>query len=191
MPNWVIMPTGYLDHYNTTNSWVVGSAMLSESTDGIRQATLWPYTGNDGIYRCPSDKSLWPYGNRRAPRPFNVALSAALNGGLDGENGRALDPVVVERLAELRRPVGVFTFIDEEEVSMTSGAFFFGPNQTNFWATIPGCRDKGCGANVAFADGHVSFKKWQWLGRTRTGLRTYVQNQLDRADLAWLMGAVP
>jgi prepilin-type N-terminal cleavage/methylation domain-containing protein/prepilin-type processing-associated H-X9-DG protein len=194
VPNWVIAPSwpmDYRDNCGTTNAWVCGSAILTDSTDGIRRGALWPYTQSTGLYRCPSDKSLWGYGARRAARPFNVALSTAMNGGYNGENGRALHPVVVETPAELRRPGSVFTFLDEEEASMTSGAFFVDPDQTGHWLMIPGYRDKGCGANVAFADGHVSFKKWQSLGRTRTGPETPVQNALDRADLAWVVNALP
>ena len=194
VPNWVIMPSwpmDYRDNYSTTNSWVCGSAMLTDSTDGIRRGALWPYTQSTGPYRCPSDKSLWRYGAQRASRPFNVALSVAMNGGYNGDNGRALHPVVVETLAELRRPGSVFTFLDEEEASMTSGAFFVDPDQTGRWWVVPGYRDKGCGANVAFADGHVNFRKWQYLGRTRVGPDTPVRNELDRADLAWIGNALP
>jgi prepilin-type processing-associated H-X9-DG protein len=194
VPNWTMFPTWpreYRDSYSTSNAWVAGSAMSSDSTDGIRRGALWRFTENADIYRCPSDKTRWPYATRQSPRPFNVALSTAMNGGFNGDNGRSLHPVVVETLTEIRRPGSVFTFMDEEEVSMTSGAFFVHPDQTGFWYMIPGCRDRGCGANMAFADGHVSFKKWQYLGRTRTGPATYVQNELDRADLAWVMSVFP
>jgi prepilin-type processing-associated H-X9-DG protein len=194
VPNWTMFPswpTDYRDSYSTTNAWVTGSAMLSDSTDGIRRGALWRFTENADIYRCPSDKTRWPYATRRSPRPFNVALSTVMNSGYNGDNGRSLHPLVVETLAELRRPGSVFTFMDEEEVSMTSGAFFVEPDQTGFWWMIPGYRDKGCGANMAFADGHVGFKKWQYLGRTRTGPTTFVQNELDRADLAWVMSVCP
>jgi prepilin-type processing-associated H-X9-DG protein len=81
--------------------------------------------------------------------------------------------------------------MDEEAASMTSGAFFVPADQTDFWWMVPDCRDKGCGVKVAFADGHVSFKKWQYLGRTRKGPETPVRNQQDRADLAWVVSALP
>jgi prepilin-type N-terminal cleavage/methylation domain-containing protein/prepilin-type processing-associated H-X9-DG protein len=194
VPNWTMFPswpTDYRDSYSTTNAWVAGSAMKSDSTDWIRQGALWPYTQSAGLYRCPSDKSLWRYGDRRASRPFNVALSSAMNGGFNGANGRAMHPAVVETLAELRRPGSVFTFMDEEEASMASGAFFVPPDQTGIWYMIPGYRDRGCGANLAFADGHAGFKKWQYLGRTRTGPETPVRNEQDRADLAWIVSALP
>ena len=56
-----------------------------------------------------------------------------MNGGYNGANGKALDSTVVEKLAEIRRPGSVFTFMDEEEASMTSGAFFVPTNQSNIW----------------------------------------------------------
>jgi prepilin-type N-terminal cleavage/methylation domain-containing protein/prepilin-type processing-associated H-X9-DG protein len=187
VPNWTMFPswpTDYRDSYSTTNSWVAGSAMKSDSADGIRGGALSRDTASVGIYRCPSDKSLWSYADRRATRPFDVALSVAMNGGFNGDNGKALHPMVVEKLAEIRRPGSVFTFIDEEEASMASGAFFVPTDQSNIWWMIPGYRDKGCGANVAFADGHASFHKWKYLRRTRTGPETPVRNEQDRADLA-------
>ena len=168
-----------------------GSAFADGSTAGIRQGALWPYTQSEGVYRCPADKSLWLYGGRRVPRPFNVALSVGMNGGLNADTGPRLDPAIVVTLAEVRRPTSVFTFMDKEEESMTSGAFIVQPGQTGYWLTIPGERDRGHGANVAFADGHVAFKKWQFLGRKRTEFQTPVRNQLDRADLTWILDALP
>ena len=194
VPNWHMAsyPADYRDAYTTTNSWVSGSAYTSATTDAIRRGALWPYSQNVGLYRCPSDRSEWPYGTERAKRPFNLALSGAMNGGFNGDNGRAMHPIVVERLTELRRPASAFTFIDEEAASVTSGEFFvyFRPDLRCWW-NIPGARDRAGSANVAFADGHADFHKWLYPGRTRTGPDTPVRNQPDRADLAWLQNALP
>jgi len=81
--------------------------------------------------------------------------------------------------------------MDEQAASMASGAFFVPADLRDLWWMIPGYRDRGCGANVAYADGHVSFKKWQYLGRTRTGPETPVGNEMDRADLAWVLSVLP
>jgi prepilin-type N-terminal cleavage/methylation domain-containing protein/prepilin-type processing-associated H-X9-DG protein len=189
VPNYVIIPqmwVGFRDHYSTTNSWICGSAIASDSTEGIYQGALWPYTKSVGIYRCPSDKSLWRYGGRQAPRPFNVALNCTMNGGYNGLNGGLMHPVVVEKLTLIPRPARVFTFLDEDADSTASGGFFVPPDATQYWWMIPGYRDKGCGANTAFADGHVEFKKWQYLGRKRTLFNEPVRNEPDRADLRWL-----
>ncbi|MHC1763361.1 MAG: prepilin-type N-terminal cleavage/methylation domain-containing protein [Verrucomicrobiia bacterium] len=192
VPNWVIVNgDDWRGSFSTTNSWVSGSAFADGSTAGIIQGALWPYSRSEGVYRCPADKSLWSYETQRVPRPFNVALSLAMNGGVNADIGRSLDPAVAVKMAEIREPTSVFTFIDKEEENMTSGAFVFQPGQANYWLTIPGDRDRGCGANVAFVDGHVAFKKWQYLGRKRTELHTPVRNDLDRSDLRWILAALP
>lgn len=199
VPNWTMNPSwpvDYRDGYSTTKSWLTGSALTSDSTAGIRKGALWSYTQNEGIYRCPSAKTLWKYGTRRAQRPFNVALSDKLNGGHNGANGKAMEleipmvGLVVERLTDIRRPAAVYTFMDEEEASITSGAWFASENIVDWW-TVPGSRDRACGANVAFADGHVFFKKWQFPVRTRTNSNTSVKNPADRADLRWVQSNLP
>jgi len=192
VPNWVAGPVGdWRSLCSTTNSWVCGSALADGSTAGIHQGALWPYTRSEGAYRCPSDKTLWDYRGSRVQRPFNVSLSVGLNGGLNADVGPRLDPGVAVTLAEIRRPTSVFSFMDKEEESMTSGAFVVQPGQTGYWLTIPGDRDRGCGANAASADGHVQFKKWQCLGRKRTEFQTPIRNPLDRADLIWVLDALP
>ena len=74
---------------------------------------------------------------------------------------------------------------------MASGAFFVPADQTDFRRMVPDCRDKSCGANVAFADRHVSFRKWQSLGRSRKGPETPLRNQEDRAGLRSVLSALP
>jgi prepilin-type processing-associated H-X9-DG protein len=165
--NWDFYPRwdrDYRDSYSSTNSWVCGSAYTTESTDGIRQGALWPYSGSDAIYRCPSDKTRWHPRNRLAPRPFNVGLNCCLNGGIEDvygapRNGPALDPAIVDTLAAIQRPSLMFSFLDEEAASICSGGFWEDLDQNQYWWMIPGERDRGCGANVAFVDGHVDFHK--------------------------------
>jgi prepilin-type processing-associated H-X9-DG protein len=123
-------------------------------------------------------------------RPFNVKLSIILNGGENGVNGKAYHPGIVIALTEIRRPAGAFTFMDASAMNMTSGTFVANPDLPDVWYTIPGERDRGCGANVAFADGHVRFKKWQYLGRIRTGMGTSFKNAADRADLRCVLDAL-
>lgn len=193
VPNWLTgdWPNSYTNNGSTTNAWLVGSALRSDSSDGIRQGALWPYTQATAIYRCPSDRSLWVYGGRRALRPFNITLSEAMNGGFEASRGRAFHSVVVETLAELRRPSGLFTFLDEEAASVTSGGFFLNVDNQGIWWSVPGSRDKSSGANLAFVDGHVEFKKWQCRLRIRKGMETPAAQGADAADLTWLLSLTP
>ena len=68
---------------------------------------------------------------------------------------------------------------------MLSGAFCAKAYQIDFWWVVPGARDQGNGANVAFVDGHVEFHKWLFPSRTRTQAQMPVQNAADLADLVW------
>jgi len=178
---------------SSSNSWVSGCPRSDWTSVGIRQGALWPYTRSEGIYRCPSDHEVWPYaGGSTAPRPFNVALSICLNGGWNQYTGYALDPAVVVKSTEIRRPARVFTFMDEDEASIPGGAFFvLAKWNTDLWYMIPGYRDKSGGANVAFADGHADFKKWKDPGRRWISFETHTRNDLDREDLAWVLGGLP
>lgn len=195
-PNWFTYAhPSWTTLCSTTNSWVSGTAWANPSTAGIQQGALWDYVKNVDCYRCPSDKWVtnYPGAPTRCPRPFNVTLSMAMNGGENGLNGKARDARIVIALTEIHQPVRMFTFMDGCAKSMTSGTFVASPDQTNGWYTIPGERDRGCGANVAFADGHVQFKPWQCLGRVRLpppDLVTPWVNERDRADLRWLLDAV-
>ena len=192
VPNWIIMGSGgWQASFGTTNSWVSGTAFTSASTAGIREGALWPYTQNDGIYRCPSDKSLWSYGGTRAPRPFNFGLSLYMNGRIDDTTTSQAEPRIKVKLANIQRPADVFTFMDKDEKSMTHGTFVLNAESTDCWYALPGERDRACGANVGFADGHVDFHKWRYLGRIRMELRTYFKNEADRADLIWVLSRVP
>jgi prepilin-type N-terminal cleavage/methylation domain-containing protein/prepilin-type processing-associated H-X9-DG protein len=193
VPNWFnYSHPDWRTSRSTTNSWVSGTAWTDPSTAGIQQGALWDYVKNVGCYHCPSDKWVTDYAGMPAPcpRPFNVTLSMAMNGGQNGQNGKAYRAEIVITLTEIRRHVRVFTFMDACAKSMTSGAFLADPDQPDVWYTITGERDRGCGANVAFADGHVQFKKWQYLGRIRVGMQTSLKNAADRADLRWVLDAV-
>ena len=174
-----------------TDSWVTDSAMKSDSPAGLRAGALWSYTQSQGIYRCPSDRSTWLYGKRRAPRLRNLSLSLAMNGGWNDECGKALASGIFERSFELPRPASLFTFLDEDAGTVTHGTFFLQGDQTEFWWQIPGARDAGHGANLAYADGHVAFHRWQFPGRTWTEFATPWKNAADRADLKWLVDLYP
>jgi prepilin-type N-terminal cleavage/methylation domain-containing protein/prepilin-type processing-associated H-X9-DG protein len=188
VPNYLegVFPSLYKQVASTSNSWVTGSAYLDDSTAGICRGALWRYTQNAGLYHCPSDRLLWQYGSRQSPRPFNVGLNFAMNGGWDGSVGLALHPLIMVKDTDIRRPANRFTFMDQESIGMLSGGIIEWPDQTEYWWVVPGARDQGNGANVAYADGHAILHKWLFPSRTRSWPEQPVLNALDRADLAWV-----
>ncbi|HEY5911397.1 MAG TPA: prepilin-type N-terminal cleavage/methylation domain-containing protein [Verrucomicrobiae bacterium] len=193
VPNWIVLPDwGNYEHdYSTTNSWVAGSAMLEDSLDGIRQGALWPYAKSARVYRCPSDQTLWPYGMRRSTRPFSFALNVAMNGAWGRSSSENTKLWFKVKMSEVLRPSAWFTFMDIEAPSATTGAFVLDVDDPNYWYSVPGARDRGDGANVTFADGHVAFHKWSFPARTRIDRTTPPVNNLDRADLRWVVSAMP
>ena len=202
VPNYHTVTVGDVSSIRSpTGSWVVGAAFESPTTAGIRQGALWHYTQSEGVYRCPADKSPWPYdgGRQLAPRPYNVALSVWMNGGCNGGNGKGLGvvgpttwdppwgPLVCVNYSEIPRPTTLFTFVDEDAYCMRAGPFWVTPDQTDYWFHIPGARHQG-GVNLAFADAHAEFHKWKFPGREWSGgWQTRTQPGLDREDLTWLL----
>lgn len=158
-------------YYSTSNSWICGSALKDPTTTGIRQGALWAYAKTEGIYRCPSDKRLWPYGSDRAPRPWNVVLSIYMNGRWNDDVSAA-----AVKYSGILRPDHCFTFIDEDASFVTGGTFTLLAGQEDCWWTLPGARDRGCGASVAFADGHAEFHQWRYPNRRRKANETPVLN---------------
>jgi len=193
VPNWIVRPVvgAWTEYYSTTNSWVTGSAMLDDSLNVITQGALWQYSKSEKIYRCPSDQTLWPYDGRRSMRPFDVALSVAMNGGWDDGLGRATKRWFKVKISEVSRPSAWFSFIDVEAPSMTTGSFILDVGDPNHWYSVPGPRDRGNGANLTFADGHVAFHKWGFPGRTRKGSTSQFRDNADRADFRWLLTVMP
>jgi prepilin-type processing-associated H-X9-DG protein len=108
-------------------------------------------------------------------------------------NGRWNNDVysIPVKAGEIRRPAWSFTFIDEEETLSTGGAFVLAEWQENLWWMVPGSRDRGNGANVAFADGHAEFHPWKWPHRIRKATENPIVNELDREDLRWQLSRVP
>ena len=106
-------PAGYAASKHS-NSWVSGSAYLDDSSAGIRRGALWPIRKIAGIYRCPSDKTV-ALRCTRITRPFNVALSLALNGGWN-DSGAALRPASLSNSLTFGALRTVFTFMDQEAI---------------------------------------------------------------------------
>ncbi len=177
---------------STSNSWLVGSALITHEVNGLREGALWAYTRDVGVYRCPAGR-LWPYGNKRAFRPFNVALSKWMNGGWNGQWGKAMDRFVITKSTELElmQTARLLTFIEEDEEFMTTGEFWVDRPPVDYWWMFPGTRH-GDGANLAFADGHIGFHKWRFPTRTVKGFSTDVcKGTLDEVDLDWLTSHLP
>jgi prepilin-type N-terminal cleavage/methylation domain-containing protein/prepilin-type processing-associated H-X9-DG protein len=179
---------GLLGCVSTTNSWVVGNTQATDDLSYIRMGSIFPYTPNPGVYRCPADRST-VFGTG-TPRTRSYSMDAYLNGGLDVRIYGGFLPGIVTKSSELvPNPSGVFVFLDENEDTIEDGVYLLYPAPADFWQNGPAHRHSQ-GANLTFADGHCEHWKWkypngiQWNGQPAA-------NAQDLEDLHRLQAALP
>jgi prepilin-type processing-associated H-X9-DG protein len=124
---------------------------------------LFAYSGAEGTYRCPADKStVRDQGRLRRTRHY--AMSVYLNPA-GGVTGTFPNPGLWWRKhSDMIEPgtAGAFLFIDNHPVTSAGGTFIVSQPFLEHeweWAHFPDARHHG-GANLSFADGHV--EHWGW-----------------------------
>jgi len=157
--------------------WVVGNAKTDLNSTNIERGTVYPYHPNARIYKCPKDRSVVT--GTSLPRVRSYSISAHL--GM---------PWMVTRFSGLTPPgpAQVLVVIDEDERSIEDGVFGVSPRDPK-WINLPSDRHN-IGANLSFADGHVTRVKWLWPKK----FKAYDQppaNALDLADLNRLQSYTP
>lgn len=173
---------------NTTNSWVAGNPKEDTTTDNIAQGTLFPYTKNPYLYRCPADRSKVI--GQEMLRTRSYSMSRYLNGD------PALDRRIKTQYGNLVNPSldKIFVFIEEHESSLWAGSFNVLPKDplsdvTPAWTSTPSDRHNG-GCNLSFADGHVEYWKWHTAQTIQLSSKP-VLNQHEVRDLRRLQGSIP
>jgi prepilin-type N-terminal cleavage/methylation domain-containing protein/prepilin-type processing-associated H-X9-DG protein len=178
---------GLLACVSTTNSWVVGNTQASADPIYLRMGSIYQYTPNTGVYRCPTDHST--VDSSSTPRNRSYSMDSYLNGGLDvGIYGGYL-PGIVVRESELINPSGIFVLIDESEVTVEDGVYLLYRDPADFWQNGPTHRHSR-GANLSFADGHCERWKWKYPNDIQDHAQTAVNPQ-DMEDLRRLQAALP
>ena len=114
----------------------------------IMDGSLWNYSKNVGLYRCPSDSTA-------------NARSYSINNFMNGEIGYynrwkgTYDPARVQKLSQVRRPTEVIVFIEEyDNRGFNKGGFWIEP-EGDQWVDIPAFWHKG--VCLSFVDGHAQF----------------------------------
>ncbi len=175
------MPTG-ATHLN--EKWWVGSDCHSGYMTGqklpeyqqiaaIRLGALYPFVPNEKLYRCPT-------GIRGEMRTYTI--TDAMNGmprtgtyrGTVGIRvGRTM--LWVKRRTDISQPGpdARLVFIDEGRVTPDSYATYY---DTAKWWDPPFVRH-GDGTNVAFADGHSGYWKWESAETARVGKEANPRHQ--------------
>lgn len=132
----------------------------------IRRGALFPYVGNEDLYRCPT-------GRRGEALTYSImfSMNAVNHPATQGVHGAH-----VKKRSEIRpNPAQRLVFIDEG--FMTSDAYAVHYDQEQWWDDPP--VRHGDGATVSFADGRA--EHWKWKGtdtikRARTEERRHTSN---------------
>ena len=188
MPENKMTGLGLLGCVSTSNSWVVGNTQASDSLSFLQQGSIYTYTPNPGVYRCPADHSTL-FGSSQ-PRRRSYSMDSYLNGGLDVAIYGGYLPGNVIRFSDLLpSPTGVFVFLDENEPTIEDGVFLLYREPADFWQNGPAHRHSQ-GANLSFADGHAEHWRWQYPNGIQGNGQT-AANAQDRRDLQRLQAALP
>jgi len=174
---------------NSSNSWVMGSPLEDVDTSGIQAGTLYPYSLDAQIYRCPMDAATVPR-NPGLARSRSYSMNVYLAGDNAGQDSR-----VKVKYNELISPKSddVFVFIEEHEASIWVGGFVVNPGDNPVykgkWISTPSDRHYQ-GANLTFADGHVEF--WKWFTPKTTNLYNFAStSSRELTDLLRLQNSLP
>jgi prepilin-type N-terminal cleavage/methylation domain-containing protein/prepilin-type processing-associated H-X9-DG protein len=151
---------------------------LAESVQlsAIRAGALYPFVPNDKLYRCPT-------GVRGEMRTYTI--TDAMNGLHRTGTYRQGSPdtgmrvgrtmLWVKRRTDISQPGpdARLVFLDEGRVTPDSYAVHY---DTQRWWDPPHVRH-GDGTNVAFADGHSGYWKWESAETIRVGIQPNPQHQ--------------
>jgi prepilin-type N-terminal cleavage/methylation domain-containing protein/prepilin-type processing-associated H-X9-DG protein len=187
------------------NAWVQGWLDFNggnrsnwDIDQDLRKSLLWTYCGkNQGIWKCPADRSTVVFGGSILPRVRSVSMNA----WFDSTDVAGFGPAgcrIYKKFSDLIKPgpAMTFVFLDEREDSINDGEFCVGmfgyPDQPLQWRIVdyPASYHGGA-ADFSFADGHSELHRWR-DGRTMPMLRKGQELQLDvgsanNQDVFWMM----
>jgi prepilin-type N-terminal cleavage/methylation domain-containing protein/prepilin-type processing-associated H-X9-DG protein len=153
--------------YNT-NAWVLGTmddnkgtylqldhgVLDSTNVHGITRGSIYPYTQNPAIYRCPSDPSQ----TGGIPK----VRSYSMNGWMAGVTPLGeTNYVIFKRESQIVHPPpsAAWVLIDEHERSINDGWFAVDMVGVRGLLDIPASRHNNNSFGITFADGHS--EEWQ------------------------------
>jgi prepilin-type N-terminal cleavage/methylation domain-containing protein/prepilin-type processing-associated H-X9-DG protein len=163
---------------NNVMTWNVNSQPLdSDNTNlaTITSASLGPYSGNTGIYHCPSDRALSAiqraagWDRRIRSYSMNAMVGNVGNFMVNGVNVNNPNFTQFLKITQISQPSEIFVFLDEHPDSINDGYFLnkeahvasgygnYGTSEE--WIHLPASYHNNA-ATFAFADGHAALHRW-------------------------------
>ena len=185
-------------------NWVHGvmgilyGATFESNTDIelVKAGSLFRYSKNTRIYKCPADKKVAVKNYVPAPTTRSLSMNAWLNPIVraDTAAGRNEPAMSYKKMTDIIRPspVSFWVFIDECPGTINDGFFVCDPwynsntGNSSAWVDMPASYHNNAGG-ISFADGHAEIKVWH---DPSVLAQTYPPGTMSRqnppADLNWL-----
>ncbi len=169
----------------------------------IKFGTLFPYSKNTKIYKCPADqKSGSVTGGGQGPTSRSMSMNAwmnPLNQSMGWTTDESWDSVKgyggLNLLKVFRKqgdialhrggPSKLFVTVDENPYTINDGWFVVDPNQLTTWVDVPASyHNQACG--FGFADGHAEIRKWHDSGMINAKMVNIQAQTGYLNDLQWM-----
>ena len=147
-------------------NWVHGvmgnlyGATPTSNTDPalIKAGSLFPYSKNVGIYKCPADKKSMAVGGTSVLTSRSMSMNFSMNPA--GPWNASLR--IYKKLSQITKPSPgeCWVFIDECPGTINDAYFVCDPTTPNNWVDIPATYHNSA-SGISFADGHAELKKWR------------------------------
>jgi prepilin-type N-terminal cleavage/methylation domain-containing protein/prepilin-type processing-associated H-X9-DG protein len=152
--NWVNNVLDWTDNPMNTNTALLFAGGIGPYLSGVHN-----------VYRCPSDFVLsemqQALGWRSRVRSYSMNLMVGDAGNISTTGANTNNPSYRQffTTTEIPQPSDIFVFIEEHPDTIDDG-YFLNKYYAANWIDLPASYHSG-GANLAFADGHVEFHRWQ------------------------------
>jgi prepilin-type N-terminal cleavage/methylation domain-containing protein len=151
---------------STSNSWVVGNAVVDIDPATITSGSIFSYVKNAAVYKCPADQGVIQDTSLSRYRSFS--LSGYMNGPTANTTDWGFQPL--SQMSQIQNTSKTLTFIDEDALTLDDGHFLYSTNYNN-WLNVPGWRHQH-GTVLTFADAHTEYWKWKSAEPTSTWFDT-------------------
>jgi prepilin-type N-terminal cleavage/methylation domain-containing protein len=151
------------------------------------------YLNASGTYRCPSDRSKVEIDEQEFDKTRSYALNGYVNWERPEMNNNRPDYWTFVKQSDfgVADPSGIFTFVDVAPGFVCHPAFVV-VLETSVYYHMPAAHHSRGGV-LAFADGHVSFQRWEEPATIQEAISTrwithHFYFRANNRDLKWLQG---
>ena len=184
-------------------NWVHGDMQLGGGADPelVKAGTLFPYTKDVKIYKCPADKKVVTTGLGasmvQTPTTRSMSMNCWMN-PLPNQSWNQYYPASQQgrefrKQTDINLHVGgavdLFVTVDENPFTINDGFFVTSvnlPPPPSRWVDLPASyHNRSCG--FGFADGHSEMKKWRDNNLINGKNNNLPVDPTFSGDLAWLL----